>query len=185
MWEYVIDIIEAISGSAVAANLIITWRQIKADKAIRKREEEISQAQYIAAWRDSSTNRRKGPDGSNCCYSPTVLQNSSTLPVYEVIVSCVGQYGAGPAMHGQDNDGNCFEWRTQVSLLPPGKWLVWLPTCGNGMGVVTSVEIAFVDAAGRSWVRRGNGSLESLSEIPITFFSVTQPCAWESITRYE
>ena len=185
MLGYVISIIEAISKFAVAANLIITWHQIKADKAIRKREEEISQARYIAAWRDSSIDRHKGPEGTNCCYSPTVLQNSSTLPVYEVIISCVGQYGAGPAMHSEDNDGNSFEWRTQVSPLPPGKWLVWLPTCGSGMGGVTSVEVAFIDAAGRSWVRRGNGSLEAIPERPVTFFSVVQPCAWEGITRYE
>ena len=47
--------------------------------------------------------------------------------------------------------------------LPPGQVGVKLRSAGGAMNIKLGVEIAFRDAAGRSWLRRSDGRLEEVS----------------------
>ena len=113
-----------------------------------------------------------------------VLRNMSDAPVYNVIITCVGISGAGPNAKGEDN-GHDYPCRACVGILPPGTWHAWLPTNGPGMHVRTAPEAAFIDANGRSWVRRGNGKLEEIEAEPVSFYGLGLPVVWGECKRLD
>jgi hypothetical protein len=73
-------------------------------------------------------------------------------------------------------------WRRFVSQLPPGRneplsveWNVGDWTARPG------VEIAFQDAAGRSWVREWNGKLSEVEKTdPLKRLGLEEPLGWDS-----
>lgn len=139
------------------------------------------QAEGISAWFEEGPEKGR-PQNNSFAWQYVVLRNNSSAPVYNVIVTCVSLQGAGPATKGEDNGGE-YPCRCFVAELPPGTWGVWLPTYGLGMGVVLAPEVAFTDADGVSWVRRGGGLLEETGVDPVTFYGVGLPCPWGSYDR--
>lgn len=150
--------------------------ELLAGKSAKRR-----QAECVSAWFE------KGPEGgrpqnNSFVWQYVVLGNSSDAPVYNVIVTCVGVQGAGPAFRGEDNGGG-YPCRHFVAALPPGQWGIWLPTYGLGMSIVLAAEVAFVDAQGSSWVRRANGALEGIEVDPVVFYGASVPCPWGTCER--
>lgn len=163
-----------ISAIATFIAVVIALYQIHDQKKQIAKEEEMSQAKCIAAWFDDSypirTAMRSGSQADRC----TMLQNASSTPVYEGVVTCVGMYGTGPHHCGDRIDSD-HRHQASIVTLPPGQWWIPLPTGGGAMGVQTAVEIAFKDAKGVSRIRRGTGQLEKISSTPFMHYSIPLP----------
>lgn len=128
--------------------------------------------------------------------TPIYVQNSSAEPIYEVVVGIVFIQGAAPrtlegilnlrqqrrqqtaelAAKGVDvsTEGTAFQGSpvTTSGIVPPGTWRVWIR--GKGWTSILAgrggVDVAFVDRAGVSWVRRAMGPLEELPKRPLEYF---------------
>jgi hypothetical protein len=130
--------------------------------------------------------------------TPIFVNNSSAEPIYEVVAGIVFIQGAGAprtleelltfrqqrrrkiaelAAKGVDvaSEQRAFQHNPVETsgIVPPGTWRIWVG--GKGWTSVMSgrggVDIAFVDRAGVSWVRRAMGQLEELPERPLEHFS--------------
>jgi len=123
-----------------------------------------SQANDVAAWFDAQ----------EAC----VLRNNSALPVYDVVVTAVLCQGAGPR-RGEDAEG--FGQQHVFSSLPPGEFAYYGMALSHGMHAAFRPEIAFQDASGHSWVRRGNGNLEQLTCNPIEHYKIPRPFSYKKL----
>lgn len=175
-------IVQAFIGLVTLGALIAAFWQINQNKRNREYDIKRHQSSRISAWYDEGKNQIDRPKDSRFVWQLVVLRNESESPVYDVIVTCVGINGAGPSFKGEDN---CpvFPDRACVGTLPPGAWCIWLPTGGSGMGVRTAPEVAFVDANGISWVRRGNGRLEEIPIEPAVFYRLPLPLNWRGCAK--
>lgn len=130
--------------------------------------------------------------------TPIYIHNSSAEPIYEVVPGIVFVQGAGgprtlermlsfrekrrlesAELMAKGADGAEREWEafqrdpvTTVGIVPPGTWRVWISGGGwtSGMGGRGGVDVAFIDRAGVSWVRRAMGQLEELATRPLEHF---------------
>lgn len=128
--------------------------------------------------------------------TPIYVHNSSAEPVYEVVAGIVFIQGAAPrtleeilelrqqrrqqtaelASKGMDvsTEQRAFQRDpvTTTGIVPPGTWRVWVR--GKGWTSILSgrggVDVAFVDRAGVSWVRRAMGPLDQLPMRPLEHF---------------
>jgi hypothetical protein len=64
--------------------------------------------------------------------------------------------------------------------IPPGQHQYQMNFYGRGMYLRFGVELAFRDAAGQSWPRRGNGLLEKTEKKPLELYDINPPVPWES-----
>jgi hypothetical protein len=129
--------------------------------------------------------------------TPIYIQNSSAEPIYEVVAGIVFIQGAAPRTlegildmrhqrHEQTSDlaaegvdvlreQTAFQRDpvTTSGIVPPGTWRVWI--AGKGWTSIMAgrrgVDVAFVDRAGVSWIRRAMGPLEELPRRPLEHFS--------------
>lgn len=127
--------------------------------------------------------------------TPLYISNTSAEPIYEVVVGLAHVQGTGPrhledfiksqrdrldqnqgrsAPGAEAQPGDVYATQkpaTALSVLPPGTWRAWVR--GRGwqapMGGRLGAEVAFVDRAGVSWVRRAMGELEELPVRPLTY----------------
>jgi hypothetical protein len=180
-------VIAAAGTFAVAAFALV---QIKDERSARQhneselREKEATQqAERIAAWpaaADSSgLPTSRGPEGRQVTYVD--LNNGSSEPVYDVVVSLVFVQGAGPRT-GKEVARERLETRqypanTQRTLMdiPPGRSRIWLNGEWPGMMKRPGIEIAFIDASNRAWIRYSNGALEPISKSPLQYYGLPEP----------
>lgn len=138
-------------------------RAREASDAERQDGERREQATKISAWHGGS--RSEDIDD-------LVALNASDVPVYNVVVSMVFAQGAaarlGEEVQNPDDHICC-------AILPPGKWWVPAPGGWGGMYRHPAAEIAFTDATGLHWVRRGDGTLEELKDSPFDHFKISRP----------
>lgn len=151
---------------------------ISYENDVRIDEERKRQARQVSAWFGED---RLTQDDSTFLRVAT-LQNASETPVYNVIVTCVGKEGAGPPHSGVDC-GSEYKNRCCISVLPPGLWEVDIPTSGNGMGVIVSLEVAFCDSAGWYWVRSGDGKICGIDTSPVDYYGIGLPVSWGECRR--
>ena len=128
--------------------------------------------------------------------TPIYVHNSSAEPIYEVVAGIVFIQGAAPhtlegilelrqqlaqqaaelAAKGEDVSTEQLVGQRQpvttTGIVPPGTWRVWVH--GRGWTSILSgrggVDVAFVDRAGVSWVRRAMGPLDELPMRPLEHF---------------
>jgi len=124
-------------------------QRLRTDAALRAREDR-EWALHIAAWYLDVN-----PGSSGETATRVLISNGSSLPVYEVVVTLVILFGGG-AKRGPET-GPEWPCRAFVAVLPPRRWLVDLPIGWAGMHREPGVEIAFMDSAGRTWVREPRG----------------------------
>jgi hypothetical protein len=136
-------------------------------------------------------------DAAYNCRTPIYVHNSSAEPIYEVVTGVVFIQGGGAprtlegmldlrnhhrqeaaklAENGIDVSKDPSYRRdpiTTIGIVPPGTWRVWIQ--GKGWTSILSgrggADIAFVDRAEVSWVRRAMGPLEELSVRPLEHFT--------------
>jgi hypothetical protein len=150
-----------------------------------RRERHRSQARLIAGW--------AGPGepeygGSGLGATPIYMLNSSREPVYNVVATIVLVQGAAPPtgeewqrLFTQRQQQDPTDWMrvptTTATILPPGRWRVWIPgSSWTGlMAGRAGAEVAFTDSGGSHWVRRGTGELEELELPPFQHFGLHGP----------
>jgi hypothetical protein len=180
----------AAAGAVIAAvgtvvALLVAFVQISSARSDRRHDElarlardRMDQAQHISAWigTPSGTPVRTAPGPA--MRTLTTLRNSSRQPVYRVVVWLVFVQGGvphtGEEMRQVDPDA--------VRLLdpvPPGTFVVSLRGDWGGMYRHPGVEVAFTDAVGAHWIRRGNGALEEIADDPLDRYDISQPVDWE------
>lgn len=159
--------------------------QFDKDREERKELQIKSQANKVAVWFDDG---RLPPHdmGDMTSYVPrdAVVFNDNTLPIYNVIVSVVSLYGAGPSENGEDNDRD-YPCRVLFHEVIPGMWGAMIRTHGSGMGLIMGLEIAFTDSMGQNWIRRGNGILQKIDTNPLDYYEIPLPPAWSTPLRVE
>ncbi len=150
-------------------------------------EHHRSQARLVAAWVGPPEPHLGGPGSvyGPSGRTPIYLFNGSGEPVYTLVASIVFIQGAAP--HTTEKTLEFFHSRepgttwsqapvTTVSILPPGKWRIWIPGT-HWAGVMagrSGAEVAFSDRAGAHWIRRALGTLEELPQPPFEYFQQWQ-----------
>ena len=149
-------------------------RHMNEEDERQKMAEKLAQPSSIAAWleRDSTGE------------SHIVIRNDSDLPVYEVVATIVVTNGAG-CSRGEDLDSS-YQYRKILDLIPPGLHSVTIDMGGfYGMHRHPLVEIAFVCAKGKSWVRRGDGALDELDDSPFSHYELGLPIDFDMVAPYQ
>lgn len=139
-----------------------SWVYQLRKKSLETRERQASAiTAWISDYSDSTPN--------------VTMRNDSGAPIYEVVLTVVGMYGAGPSKNGEDQPSD-HSRRSLYAIAPPGISWASIDLRGvGGMHVVCSLEIAFMDGNGQSWVRRGDGKLEQIGKRPFEFYGVPLP----------
>ena len=165
--------------------------QISTDRNRRRAERRIEQARLVSAFLGSEETRGRprlenvgqtSPKPSEGGRTPIYLVNGSGEPVYQPVVGIVSLQGAAPKTMEAllDNRTQSMQQTpgyqpipvTTVSILPPGKYVVWIKGIGwsGYMSGRSSAEIAFTDRAGVHWIRRSNGEIAELPVNPLEYF---------------
>ncbi len=176
--------IQAIAALATVLAVCVALYDSRQAKRMHDEDLKRSQATKVSCWFEEAESCEQTPQDNRYVWKNVVLQNGSNAPVYNVIVTCVGVQGAGPSAKGEEN-GLDYPYRRCIGTLPPGRWRQWLPTGGGGMHVVLAPEVAFTDARGASWVRRGNGTLEEIkrSLLPQALYKIANPAEWSGCRK--
>jgi hypothetical protein len=163
-----------ITGLATVALFIVGFIQIKNERIARKnREEETElqrkrdQAEKISCWITG------GGGGGGAGPEEIIIMNQSLQPVYEVVIAIVALGGSG-GLKGYDEE-DMFT----VAVVPPGKGKASHQAHYQGMMLRPGLEIAFIDAFGKNWVRKYNGKLIEIPISPIEHYKLTVPRAWK------
>lgn len=136
--------------------------------------EKLAQPSSIAAWLE------RDPTGE----SRIAIRNDSDLPVYEVVATIVVTHGAG-CCKGEDLESP-YQYRKILDLIPPGLHSVAIDMGGfYGMHRHPLVEIAFVCAKGKSWIRRGDGALDELDASPFSHYELGLPIDFDMVAPYQ
>lgn len=135
--------------------------------------EKLAQPSSIAAWLE------REPTGE----TRIVIRNIGDLPVYEVVATIVVTNGAG-CSKGEELGSPCL-YRKILDLVPPGLHSVAIDMGGfYGMHRHPLVEISFVCAKGKSWVRRGDGTLDELDVSPFSHYELGLPIDFDTVAPY-
>ncbi len=165
--------------------------QINTERSRRHAEDRLAQPRLISAFLGAeetrgrpepgdadSRGRRSGEERR----TPIYLLNSSGEPVYSPVIGLVAIQGAAPRTMEQWLEARS-RWQpgeshrqipvTTASILPPGKYRVWIQGTGWSAHLSgrSSAEIAFTDRSGIHWIRRASGELVPLPEDPHKYFS--------------
>ena len=144
------------------ATLLYLVIQTALERRARRLQEQRAQASEVSAWFYSAEGE----------WVWAALLNASQAPVYEVIVMLAAFQGAGPAV------GSLSQFRSFLSVLPPGSFYVSMPWGGHGMGLHFGFEISFTDAAGQHWVRHVDGKLQRINTSSVDHYGFHRPLPW-------
>ena len=150
-------------------------RRIASDELLRS-EQHVRQARLIAAYlgEEQRPKSETPVQAHETGRTEIFLVNNSSEPVYSVVVGIVFVQGAGP--HSLEEmlalDRKQYDRQgpiTTVSIVPGGLYRVWISGTGwtRILGGRGGVEIAFSDASGAHWIRRGTGRLDELAVSPL------------------
>lgn len=56
---------------------------------------------------------------------------------------------------------------------------------GGWNAAVPPLRFAFTDAAGRHWIRRATGTLESISSEPVRHYGLSEPVDWTELEELQ
>jgi hypothetical protein len=139
-----------------------------ADGRRRSREDRRHQAELITAWVAVQFERP---------YVWVTLENASNLVAYHLVISTVSVVESSKVTRPSDPR----TWRRFISQLPPGQSKPLSVDWSVATGVARpGVEIAFQDAAGRSWIRDWSGQLEEVKETDhLGRLGLEEPLDWD------
>lgn len=153
----------------VATLLTGLW-QIHTDRRQRLEVERRAQARTVAAWLTG----HDLPSGRTW----VAVSNASTEPVFQVVMTLIGIYGALPRS-GREVDPVRWRFRSYLGVLPPGNFFVAIPWGGGGMHMHFAIEIGFTDAGSQHWVRLGTGELKRVNLPMVKYYKLPEPVGWE------
>jgi hypothetical protein len=158
------DIATWVSGLGIVATFIIGFVQISNERKYRKQKEHREQAEHISAFIHKEAPLK----------TTVALLNLSAEPVYEVIVSIA----VFDSTHVVRPTNASHQYTSFLSVVPPGKSYTHIDGSYHGMSFHPSIEIAFKDVKGKSWVRTGRGTLREISKSPVSYYKLHNPLRW-------
>jgi hypothetical protein len=177
-WGTVITGLVALYGAGLSTRVFFaqpTRDRITADEAQRR------QADQVTGW----LVKYEGPAEPGKLFFGLVLQNDSSQPVYDLIANEVAVHGSGSRTAVRRDRGEAkaaglspHRYRVYMTLVPPGKTVTRIGHGGGGMYRRFGVEFAFRDAAGRCWLRQGDGILRSINQQPTELYEIEGPIPW-------
>jgi hypothetical protein len=157
--------------------VIVALRLARRSDQREWRREERHQAERVTAWMepiDNPTAEEQQNDLQVLC-----IRNASDLLIYDLIAEVVGVQGSFRKTAVGDNGDNNVRLGARVGTVRPGETRARISTdSGRGMYKRFAIEIAFIDAAGRRWLRRADGSLEQVDKHPIDLYDLPRPLGW-------
>jgi hypothetical protein len=135
----------------------------------KARADKRHQAEQISGWMEDLPPAEMFID--NAIYVKLIMLNSSNQLVYNSIASVV-------AAQSGEHVGRNEDYRNYLGRLPPGRTEYTVKHPGHGMHKRFSVELAFEDSGGRTWVRSGKGALKQVSQDPLAFYGISPPVSW-------
>jgi len=153
------DVATWFTGLATFGAFVVAFVQINNERKIRKNQERKSQAEHISAYVAKEEKYK----------ALITILNLSPEPIYEVVVSIVAFQGASPGS----------KHIAFLSVVPPGKSHVVTDADYHGMSFHPSIEIAFKDVRGKSWVRSGRGDLKEILQTPVDYYKLHRPLSWQ------
>jgi hypothetical protein len=140
----------------------------------RRRADERRQAELITAWLETV-----GDATTAGLVMPVVaIVNGSQQLAYRVIASLVPVRGAISDNFREVIGRQPGEFRAFKGELPLGRTNIEIRHPGGGMHIRFAIEIAFCDAAGRSWVRTAQGELKRIRGEPADYYGLREPIDW-------
>jgi hypothetical protein len=140
----------------------------------RRHEDERRQAELITAWLETV-----GDMTTAGLVMPVVaIVNGSQQLAYRVIASLVPVRGAITEDFREVSGAGAWEFRVFKGELPLGRTNLEIKQPGGGMHIRFAVELAFRDAAGRSWVRTTQGELKRIRSEPADHYGIHEPIDW-------
>jgi hypothetical protein len=158
------DIATWVSGIGIVSTFIIGFIQISNERKDRKEKEKRGQAVHISAFILKETPSK----------TTITLLNLSNEPVYEAIISISAFQGAStrPTKHVDR------QYMSFLSVIPPGKSFTHVDGSYHEMSFHPSIEIAFKDVKGKSWLRTGRGALKEIAKAPVEYYKLLRPLTW-------
>jgi hypothetical protein len=162
------DLATWIGSVATAAALFFAFYQLARDRKDRRSEraevtdkEERKQAELISGWFQNDF---------------IVLNNASDQPAYRAVVFLVLIQGTGPQT-GEEvmRNEHLADYCKVLGVMPPGRSWLAAPEGWGGMSRRPGIEMGFIDAAGKSWIRRATGLLEAIKSGPIEHYEIDLP----------
>lgn len=135
-----------------------------------------TQAELVTAWLVPYEGVQDNP---HRVYEGLIIKNASEQLIYDLVAEIVAVQGAFRSTAVGDTEERNIEFGTLVGNVPPGEKRTRINTGGAGMSLRFAVEISFKDAAGRYWLRHGNGDLEQVHRHPLELYGLDQPVRWE------
>jgi hypothetical protein len=158
-----ISAIGSIGGAVATSAAVVTalWLAGKQDRASTRRQER-EQAEKITAWYIDFAGPQPIPGR---LMTGIRIKNASDQVVYDLVAQVVGLQGSFRRTAVGDTAERNYEYGAPVGNIPPGEVDSFIDGSGGGMHRRFGVEFAFQDAAGRFWLRRGNGTLDRVSDL--------------------
>ena len=160
----------------VAAVITSLWLARRQGREIREREDR-QQAEQLTAWFVPYEGEQDNPTK---LYIGLRIKNASNQLVYDVVAQTVGVQGSFRKTAVGDTDEKNRYYGALIGNVPPGEITTRIDNSGGGMHRRFWVELAFQDAAGRYWIRHGNGVLKRVDKHPIDLYNIGRPVGWEN-----
>jgi hypothetical protein len=158
-----VEVWTAVEAIGVALAFVLGALQLGVELRKRRQGRRRMQAEALSAWIAAEDQ-----------LAVIALQNSSSDPVYGVVVNLATFQGAGP-VEGQLVLGNS----AFLSVVPPGRSFTVFPNDYGAMGFRATVEIVFTDRQGVTWLRTGRGRLVELNQDgPEAYYGIDPPLPW-------
>jgi hypothetical protein len=149
----------------IAAVLVALWFS-GAETRRANRAERMRQPEQVTAWVHPDDVAGAAP------FMRVIVRNASNQSVYQLVASLVSWQGAFRKTAVGDHRPR---YQSVIGQAPPGETEVKISSSGGGMHLRFGVELAFRDAAGRYWLRDGEGGLKAIDKDPITLYEIRRP----------
>jgi hypothetical protein len=159
------DVPTWIAGIGTVAAVVVALALAIRDSRQRDAERRRAQAEKIGASLPNFD-----PSDPNGLRRSLRVGNTSGQSAYRVIVSAepIGK----PYMKKLRAE-HPLAFRVFIGVLPPGRRYehIDVPPIG-GIDFIWALELAFTDAAGRSWVRSASGELREIKTDPVAYYGL-------------
>ena len=165
------DIATWFSGIITLGLFIIGYVQIRQERIARKKNEENllinkkrEQAEQISCWVETN----------EYDHVWIAVSNQSRLPVYQSI------FRWSSIKNEYKETCQVFEYEAFIIMVPPGIGYIDGQTMWSSNIVI---EFAFRDAAGNNWVRKFDGTLTEIQELPLNYYSPNIAVRWHLLSK--
>ncbi|WP_129660888.1 hypothetical protein [Rothia uropygialis] len=156
------DVATWVGATATFAAVAVALYQPAGERKMQRMDSAKEQARGISAWIEAdSPPKLEGYAKRKQVY----VQNASSTPMFRVVLCLVPMDESRNSLASREQVSQNHEFtgfQRAFDAVPPGLHSVLLEEIPGGVAKRSGVEVAFIDAHGKSWVRRAEGVLESL-----------------------